>query len=79
MDHGHLRMVADTCPWVFAASLLTACGKDGTFCRRERTMPPCRLGLALTATCAGQRVETLADFHRGCHALFDTTLTYQAV
>ena len=79
MDHGQLSMVADKFQWVFSEPLLNACGKDVKFCRRERTMPPCRLGLALTATCAGQRVETLADFHRGCHALFDTTLTYQAV
>jgi hypothetical protein len=34
--------------------------------------------LALTATCASPRVDTLADFHRGFHALFDTTITYKA-
>jgi hypothetical protein len=41
-------------------------------------MTPLRLGLALTATWACQRVETLADVHRGLHALFDTTITYKA-
>jgi hypothetical protein len=78
MDHGQLRMVADTCQWVFAESLRNAWGKDVKLCRRERIMTPFRLGLALTATCACQRVETLADFHRGFHALFATTITYKA-
>src|SRR5437879_10430943 len=51
--------------------------------RREVLSTPARhhpvsLGLALTATCASQRVETLADFHRGFNALFHTTITYKA-
>jgi hypothetical protein len=78
MDHGHLSMVADKFPWVFSEALLNTCGKDTKFCRRQRTITPFRLGLALTATCASHRVETLADFHRGFHALFDTTMTYKA-
>ncbi len=78
MDHGQLSMVADKFPWVFSETLLNACGTDVKFCRRQRTITPFRLGLALTATCASHRVETLADFHRGCHALFDTTITYKA-
>ena len=78
MDHGQLSMVADKFQWVFSESLLNACGKDTKFCRRQRTITPFRLGLALTATCASQRVETLADFHRGFNALFDTTITYKA-
>ena len=47
-------------------------------CRRERIITPFRLGLALTATCASQRVETLADFHRGFNALLGTAITYKA-
>src|SRR5712691_10887241 len=78
MDHGHLSMVADKFQWVFSEALLNACGKEGKFCRRQRTITPFRLGLALTATCASQRVDTLADVHRGFHALFDTTMTYKA-
>lgn len=78
MDHGQLRMVADKFQWVFSEGLLNACGKDAKFCRRQRTITPFRLGLALTATCASQSVDTLADFHRGFNALFDTTITYQA-
>jgi Transposase DDE domain len=78
MDHGQLSMVADKFQWVFSEVLLNACGKDAKFCRRERIITPFRLGLALTATCASQRVETLADFHRGFHALFQTTITYKA-
>jgi Transposase DDE domain len=78
MDHGQLSMVADKFQWVFSESLLNACGKDVKFCRRQRTITPFRLGLALTATCASQRVDTLADFHRGFNALFDTTITYKA-
>src|SRR6266446_3084996 len=78
MDHGHLSMVADKFQWVFAESLLNACGKDAKFCRRERIITPFRLGLALTATCARQRVETLADFHRGFNALWGTSITYKA-
>ena len=78
MDHGQLSMVADKFQWVFSESLLNACGKDTKFCRRERIMTPFRLGLALTATCASQRVETLADLHRGFNALFGTTVTYKA-
>ena len=78
MDHGQLSMVADKFQWVFSEVLLNACGKDARFCRRQRTITPFRLGLALTATCASQRVETLADFHRGFNALFATTITYKA-
>jgi hypothetical protein len=78
MDHGQLSMVADKFQWVFSESLLNACGKDAKFCRRERIITPFRLGLALTATCASQRVETLADFHRGFNALWGTSITYKA-
>src|SRR2546427_10540559 len=78
MDHGHLRMVADKCQWVFAEPLLNACGTEVTFCRRQRIITPFRLGLALTATCASQPVETWADFHRGFTALWGTTLTSKA-
>jgi ribosome-associated translation inhibitor RaiA len=78
MDHGQLSMVADKFQWVFSEVLLNACGKEAKFCRRQRTITPFRLGLALTATCASHRVDTLADFHRGFNALFDTTITYKA-
>lgn len=78
MDHGPLRMVADKFQWVFSETLLNACGKDVQFCRRQRVITPFRLGLALTATCASQRVETIADFHCGFNALFGTTVTYKA-
>ena len=78
MDHGQLTMLADKCQWVFSESLLNACAKDVRFGKRQRIIMPFRLGLALTATCASHRVETLADFHRGFNALFDTTITYKA-
>ena len=78
MDHGQLSMVADKFQWVCAASLLNACGTDAQFCRRERSITPLRLGLALTATCASQRVETRADCHRGFQALWETSLTSKA-
>ena len=78
MDHGQLSMVADKCQWVFSESLLNACGTEAKFCRRQRIITPFRLGLALTATCASQPVETLADFHRGFNALWGTTITYKA-
>jgi Transposase DDE domain len=78
MDHRQLSMVADKFQWVFSEELLNTCGKDTKFCRRQRTITPFRLGLALTATCASHGVETLADFHRGFNALFDTTITYKA-
>ena len=78
MDHGQLSMVANKFQWVFSEVLLNACGTAAKFCRRRRTITPFRLGLALTATSASQRVETLADFHRGFNALFDTTITYKA-
>src|SRR5437870_8517039 len=78
MDHGQLSMVADKFQWVFSEPLLNACGKDVKFCRRQRVITPFRLGLALTATCASQRVETIADFHCGFNALFGTTVTYKA-
>ena len=78
MDHGQLSMVADKFQWVFSETLLNACGKEVKFCRRQRVITPFRLGLALTATCASQRVETIADFHCGFHALFGTTITYKA-
>src|SRR5215217_5757010 len=76
MDHGQLSMVVDKFQWVFSEALLNACGKDVKFCRRQRGITPFRLGLALTATCASQRVETIADFHCGFNALFGTTVTY---
>jgi hypothetical protein len=78
MDHGQLSMVADKFQWVFSEALLNACGKEGKFCRCQRTITPFRLGLALTATCASQRVDTLADCPRGFHALFDTPIPYKA-
>ena len=78
MDHGHLSMMADKFQWVFSETLLNACGTDVKFCRRQRVLTPFRLGLALTATCASQRVETLADFHCGFNALFGTTVSYKA-
>src|SRR2546421_11495861 len=78
MDPGQLSMVADKFQWVFSETLLNACGKEARFCRRQRIITPFRLGLALTATCASHRVETLADFHRGFNALFDTTISYKA-
>jgi hypothetical protein len=78
MDHGQLSMVADKFQWVFSESLLNTCGKDVKFCRRTRIITPFRLGLALTATCASQRVETLADFYRSFNALFGTPITYKA-
>ena len=78
MDHGHLTMVADKFQWVFSEPLLNACGTDVKFCRRQRVITPFRLGLALTATCASQRVETLADWHCGFNALFETAVTYKA-
>ena len=62
----------------FSEALLNASGKDAKLCRRERIITPFRLGLALTATCASQRVETLADFHRGFNALWGTSITYKA-
>jgi len=71
-------MVADKFQWVFSEALLNACGKEVQFCRRQRTITPFRLGLALTATCASQRVETLADFPRGFPAVCDTTITDKA-
>src|SRR6266581_701917 len=78
MDHGQLSMVADKFQWVFSEPLLNACGTEVKFCRRQRIITPFRLGLALTATCASQPVETLADFHRGFNALWGTTITYKA-
>ncbi len=71
-------MVADKFQWVFSAPLLNACGTEAKFCRRQRIITPFRLGLALTATCASQPVETLADFQRGFNALWGTTITYKA-
>ena len=71
-------MVADKFQWVFSEPLLNACGTEAKFCRRQRIITPFRLGLALTATCASQAVETLADFHRGFNALWGTTITYKA-
>src|SRR5499426_3306985 len=78
MDHGQLSMVADKFQWVFSEALLNGCGKAVKFCRRQRVITPFRLGLALTATCASQRVATIADFHCGFNALFGTTVTYKA-
>src|SRR5256884_9386171 len=78
MDHGQLSMIADKVQWVFSEALLNACGKEAKLCRRQRVITPFRLGLALTATCASQQVETIADFHCGFNALFGTTITYKA-
>jgi hypothetical protein len=78
MEHGQLTMVADKFPWVVSAALLHACGKDVTFCRRQRLITPLRLGLARTATCASPRVETIADLPCRFQALFGTTVTSTA-
>jgi len=71
-------MVADKFQWVFSEPRLNACGTKEQFCRRQRIITPFRLRLTLTATCASQRVETLADFQRGCNALWGTTITDKA-
>ena len=78
MDHRQLSMVVDKFQWVFSEPLLNAWGTEAKFCRRQRIITPFRLGLALTATCASQRVETIADFHCGFNALFGTAITYKA-
>jgi Transposase DDE domain len=78
MDHGQLSMMADKFQWVFSEPLLNACGTDVKFWQRQRVITPFRLGLALTATCASQRVETIADLHCGFNALWGTTITYKA-
>src|SRR5713101_905267 len=78
MDHGQIRMVADKFKWVFSEPLLNTCGTEAKFCRRQRIITPFRVGLALTATCASQPVETLADFDRGFNAFWGTTITYKA-
>src|SRR5437870_4078348 len=78
MDHGQLRIFADKFPWVCSEPLLISCGTEAKFCRSQRLITPLRLGLALTATCASPRVETVADFHRGFKALWGTTITYKA-
>jgi hypothetical protein len=78
MDHGQLSRVADKFPWVFSQALLNGCGKAVKCCRRQRVITPFRLGLALTATCASQRVETSPAFHCGFNALFGTTVPSKA-
>jgi hypothetical protein len=78
MDHGQRTMIADKFPWVFSESWLNACAKDVRLGKRQRIIPPLRLGLALTTTCASQHVETIADFHCAFHAFWGTTLTYKA-
>lgn len=78
MDHGHLSMVAQKFPWVFAEAKRNACGTDVKFCRRQRVITPLRLGRALTAICASQHVATLADLHGGFNALWGTTVTSKA-
>src|SRR5262249_48299796 len=70
---------ADKCQGVFSEALRNACGKAVKLCRRQRVITPLRLGLALTATCASQQVETIAEFHGGCNALLGTTVTSKAV
>ncbi len=44
MDHGQLSMVADKFQWVFSEALLNTWGTDVTLCRRQRIIPPFRLG-----------------------------------
>ena len=78
MDHGQLSMMADKFQWVFSEAQLNASGTDVKFCRRQRVITPFRLGLALTATGASQRVETSADVPCGFQALFGTTVTSKA-
>jgi hypothetical protein len=78
MDHEQLSMVADKFQWVFSESLLNVCGKETRICRRERLITPFRFGVTLTATSASQRVDTLADFHRGFNALWGLTMSYEA-
>jgi hypothetical protein len=63
---------------VCAETLRNTCGKDTKVCRRQRTLTPLRLGLALTATWASPRVDPLADVHRGCTAVCETTMTDKA-
>src|SRR5881409_1064543 len=78
LDHGQRRMVADKCPWVFSEALLHGCGTAVQFGRRPRVIPPLRVGLALTAPWASQRVETSADGPCGFQARCGTTVPSQA-
>jgi hypothetical protein len=54
-------MIVDKFQWVFSEALLNACGKDLKFGHCQRVLTLLRLGLPLTATCASQRVETIAN------------------
>src|SRR5438094_4017367 len=78
INTGQHTFIADKFQCVISEALHNACGQDVKLCRRQRVITPFRLGLALTATCASRRVETIAAFHCGFNALFGTTVTYKA-
>lgn len=78
MDRLHISTVANKFQSVFNESTLNELGKEVRFCRRQRFITPFRLALSLNATCATQRVETLADFQRSFNALFDANISYKA-
>jgi hypothetical protein len=61
-----------------SASLLTTCGTEGQWGRRQRRRTPLRWGLARRAPGARQWGAPSAECHRGGHAFWGPTSPSQA-
>jgi hypothetical protein len=77
LNADELTTVAAQLTQAFDPATLTRLGREQGFCERERDITPARLGLALVAAFASQKLETLADLQRCFNALHGATVTYK--
>jgi len=77
MEREELSTLAARFKRVMSETELNALGREVRFCRRERTLTPFRLAVAIVGSFALRPVETLADLHRAFNALFDAEVEYK--
>ncbi len=77
MEREELSTLAARFKRVLSETELNALGREVRFCRRERTLTPFRLAVAIVGSFALHPVETLADLQRAFNALFDTEVEYK--
>ncbi len=63
--------MAHKCQSVLDEDVLNERGQHVGLAPRERLITPCRLGLSVVASLATQQVQTRADVHRQCNALWE--------
>jgi hypothetical protein len=77
MEREELNTLAARVKRVMSEAELNALGREVRFCRRERTLTPSRLAVAIVGSFALRPVETLAVLQRAFNALFDAEVEYK--